>query len=154
MWSKVIPTVFGILCLVVIIESKVAEPEDPDKYYKCFTYAECVSDGSAHKNILQCFKEQPLEKLYPIFHYVNQTLPMPFKYQTNDIFQAIKEYCNENGENRVKAFELTFNGIFMYQDMACDSSNMPKQCQSVEKILNCFFNLLDKLMGSNKCTLN
>ncbi|XP_055941605.1 uncharacterized protein LOC129971658 [Argiope bruennichi] len=154
MWSKVIPIVFGILCLVVVIESKVTEPENPDKYYKCFTYAECVSDGSANQKILQCFKDVPMKNLYPIFTYVNSTLPMAYKYHTKDVMEAIKEYCNESGDNRVKAFELTFDGLFMYQDMACDSSNMTTQCQYTEQLLNCFFNLLDKLMGSNKCKLN
>ncbi|KAF8763231.1 uncharacterized protein LOC129971699 [Argiope bruennichi] len=151
MWSKIIPSFLVTFCLVVIIQSKVPKPDNLADYYKCWTYAECDSDGTAHDKLINCFSSIPFEQLYPIFKYFNDSY---YEFHTDSVKGAIQEYCNKSGEDQVNAFVKTFQGIFDYQDMACDSSGMNVKCKSASTLLDCFFSLLNKLKANNECTLN
>ncbi|KAF8763232.1 uncharacterized protein LOC129971708 [Argiope bruennichi] len=151
MWSKIIPSVLGIFCLVVLIQSKVPEPDNLEDYYDCWTYAECVSTGAPYQSILGCFNSLTFTEIQPIFHYVNESF---YEYHTKSIPVAIKEYCALNGDEQVNAYDKTLKGIFSYQDMACDSPQMKHECKSSEKLLTCFFSLLNKLKKQDMCKLN
>ncbi|KAF8763235.1 uncharacterized protein LOC129976106 [Argiope bruennichi] len=146
MWSKVIPTVLCVFCFLAVIRSQVLKPVDLADYYDCWTYAECFTDSSAHQGIMDCFNSIGKD-VEPMFKFVNETF---YTYHTDSIAEAMEEYCDLCGDAKYYAYEETLNGIFYYQNKAC-RARLRRQCSSSEKMLKCFFKLLDGLKDQGLC---
>ncbi|GBM09495.1 hypothetical protein AVEN_141409-1 [Araneus ventricosus] len=54
MLNKVVPSILCIFSLLVIIRGQIPEPDNLDQYFKCWTFAECISEGSALDGIEHC----------------------------------------------------------------------------------------------------
>ncbi|KAF8763233.1 hypothetical protein HNY73_021436 [Argiope bruennichi] len=117
MYRKVIPSVLGIFCLALAVQSQMPEGFDLDQFYGCFTYALCDSDGQAHQDIMKCFNSPTDQDRQPIIGYVQQNF---YSYNTDSIAEALQIYCTLSGDAQVTVcwqkskYEHERQPIFLY----------------------------------------
>ncbi|XP_055941643.1 uncharacterized protein LOC129971689 [Argiope bruennichi] len=150
MYRKVIPSVLGIFCLALAVQSQMPDGIDLDQFYGCFTYALCDSDGQAHQDIMKCFNSPTDQEKKTVISYIDQNY---YNYKTNLASEAIQKYCSKSGDEQMNAFKQTLKGVDGYQKMTCNSSNMQQQCKTATELASCFFSLLGNLKERELCNI-
>ncbi|GBN88217.1 hypothetical protein AVEN_248105-1 [Araneus ventricosus] len=64
MQNKVIPSILCFFSLLVVIQGQITPPDNLQQYYKCWTFAECVSDGPAHDKFENCVSTVSYKSLF------------------------------------------------------------------------------------------
>ncbi|XP_055945660.1 uncharacterized protein LOC129976226 [Argiope bruennichi] len=140
---------FSSLCF--IIQGLTINPEDLDKYYKCYTYAKCFSDGPSADQIEKCFSTLKPEELKSAYQLTKNNF---FHYKSDDISGAVREFCHHDDATRRYAYNQTINGILAYHKKVCGDSDKAETCSRSEKGIECLFNLLKQLRQQGKCCVD
>ncbi|KAF8793246.1 hypothetical protein HNY73_004753 [Argiope bruennichi] len=150
MLAKAYPFIFCVFTLLVIIQGLSIDHATFEKYYKCYNYATCETDGPDHQRQHNCiFQNATLQDLQDIFEYVEDNGYFEYKSETEP--KAVKEYCTYEGHKKKKAFCQTLKGILAFKNSICGMSNKQEQCTRVSNALGCLFPILDDYHSQGKC---
>ncbi|GBN45939.1 hypothetical protein AVEN_260851-1 [Araneus ventricosus] len=97
MESKLIAAFLCFLGLFAIVQALPWGPEDVKKYWKCFNYANCLSDGTARQKLMKCIDNLKPEEVKSVYESIEDF----YKWKSNNLHDALKEYCEINDAGKV-----------------------------------------------------
>ncbi|GBM60056.1 hypothetical protein AVEN_147614-1 [Araneus ventricosus] len=111
MESKLSILVLCFLGLLVIVQGSQQATENLASYEKCFTYSNCISDGTAARNVNECINKlrpEDIESLY-------QSIQNHYEYRSKNLYDGIKEYCKLDDAKRPDAYAMTLSGSTSFE---------------------------------------
>ncbi|KAF8777107.1 hypothetical protein HNY73_014028 [Argiope bruennichi] len=123
-------------------------PNEYDKYKKCWAYATCSSDGPESEEMENCFKKLKPEEVKSAYQFVNNNY---FNYKSDDIPGAIKEFCSYDDATKREASNKTLNGMLDFEKKICENSDMAGECSRCKEYFDCFFSHLNQYHQQKKC---
>ncbi|GBL76454.1 hypothetical protein AVEN_53216-1 [Araneus ventricosus] len=119
-------------CYVIPIRLGAAHP-----LQVCRTGSEspCILDSTAFGNgppaqkVENCIQNilKP-EEIKSVFQFVEDNY---YKYKSDNIPGAVKEYCNDDDDTRHDAYDKTLNGVLAYEKKVCADGDKAGECSRV-----------------------
>ncbi|XP_055940574.1 uncharacterized protein LOC129971114 [Argiope bruennichi] len=151
MKSKLSIVILGFFGLFVIIQSLTLDPDNLKKYYKCWTFAQCYSDGPAADKFEKCITDSMTQDdVDDAYQFIKDNYS---HYKSDNFDDAVKEYCNEDDDTRHEMYNKQIDGFVDYEKKTCEDPSTSGRCARVAETLQCVFSLLDQLKQKGKCKL-
>ncbi|GBM09486.1 hypothetical protein AVEN_141402-1 [Araneus ventricosus] len=100
--------------------------------YPCSTFASCQSEGPEYQKVEECVNLLEPEDLVSSMKTVKSGF---YEYESDDLKEALKEYCNFGSERREDAFERTTKGLINHYMAACSSPTQREECSRLDDAL-------------------
>ncbi|XP_055930478.1 uncharacterized protein LOC129960832 isoform X1 [Argiope bruennichi] len=115
MKSKLSIVILGFFGLFVIVQSLTLDPDNLKKYYKCWTFAQCYSDGPAADKFEKCITDSMTQDdVDDAYQFIKDNYS---HYKSDNFDAAVKEYCNEDDDTRHEMYNKQIDGFVDYEKL-------------------------------------
>ncbi|XP_055931787.1 uncharacterized protein LOC129962091 [Argiope bruennichi] len=144
--SSVILCIFGFC---VIAQGATYDLRNVQKYYKCWVYAQCYSDGPAGREFEKClnnnFTPELLKETYT-------TVVKPAGNYYSDAYNGeVGEMCSEYEPDRVETYKREMNAFTSHVQNVCKDPNNKETCSRLSGFADCVGALEDRLRENDQC---